>query len=108
MIKIIAKHGDDLRQDMLTIQMLTIMDKVGSNKRTNSKAWYILQLWQENGLDLHLIPYGIIATGHENGVIEVVQNAETVAKVLKASYLMMPLLRITTDTDRVWRCPFII
>ena len=32
MIKIIAKHGDDLRQDMLTIQMLTIMDKVGSNK----------------------------------------------------------------------------
>ena len=32
MIKIIAKHGDDLRQDMLAIQMLTIMDKVGSNK----------------------------------------------------------------------------
>ena len=33
MIKIIAKHGDDLRQDMLTIQMLTIMDKVGFNKK---------------------------------------------------------------------------
>ena len=32
MIKIIAKHGDDLRQDMLTIQMLSIMDKVSSNK----------------------------------------------------------------------------
>ena len=39
MIKIIAKHGDDLRQDMLTIQMLTIMDKVGYNKRITSKAW---------------------------------------------------------------------
>ena len=32
-------------------------------------------------MDLHLIPYGIIATGHEKGVIEVVQNAKTVAKV---------------------------
>lgn len=32
MIKIIAKYGDDLRQDMLTIQMLTIMDKVHFNK----------------------------------------------------------------------------
>jgi len=30
-IKLIAKHGDDLRQDMLTIQMLTIMDKVSFN-----------------------------------------------------------------------------
>ena len=37
MIKIIAKHGDDLRQDMLTIQMLTIMDKVGSNKNSESE-----------------------------------------------------------------------
>ena len=32
-------------------------------------------------MDLHLIPYGIIATGHEKGIIEVVQNAKTVAKV---------------------------
>ena len=34
-IKLIAKHGDDLRQDMLTIQMLTIMDKVGFNRVFN-------------------------------------------------------------------------
>ena len=27
-IKIIAKHGDDLRQDMLTLQMLELMNTV--------------------------------------------------------------------------------
>jgi len=47
-------------------------------------------LWQENGLDLKLIPYGIIATGHEKGVIEVVQNAKTVAKVPKLCHPMIP------------------
>ena len=31
---------------------------------------------------MRLIPYGTIATGYEKGVIEVVQNAETVAKVI--------------------------
>ena len=38
MIKIIAKHGDDLRQDMLTIQMLSIMDKVGSNNESEVRC----------------------------------------------------------------------
>ena len=64
-IKVIAKHGDDLRQDMLTLQMLTVMDS----------------MWQAHGLDLHIIPYGCIATGNSMGMIEVVQDAETVAKV---------------------------
>ena len=64
-IKVIAKHGDDLRQDMLTLQMLTVMDS----------------MWQAHGLDLHIIPYGCIATGKSMGMIEVVQDAETVAKV---------------------------
>ena len=41
----------------------------------------LLQIWQEDGLDLCLIPYGCVATGPNSGVIEVVKNARTVADV---------------------------
>ncbi len=40
-----------------------------------------IQLWEEDGLDLALIPYGCIATGPDSGFIEVVKNARTIAEV---------------------------
>ena len=36
-----------MTQDMVTLQMLQIME----------------DLWQENGLDLYLLPYGCVSTG---------------------------------------------
>ncbi|XP_066998274.1 phosphatidylinositol 4,5-bisphosphate 3-kinase catalytic subunit delta isoform [Anabrus simplex] len=66
-IYIIFKNGDDLRQDMLTLQMLRIMDK----------------LWKNEGLDLRMNPYGCISTEHRVGLIEVVLNAETIANIQK-------------------------
>lgn len=66
-IYLILKHGDDLRQDMLTLQMLRIMDK----------------LWKNEGLDLRMNPYGCISTEHRVGMIEVVLNAETIANIQK-------------------------
>ena len=39
------------------------------------------QLWEEQGLDLELIPYGCMATGPQTGFIEVVKNAKTIAEV---------------------------
>ena len=42
---------------------------------------FILQLWEEEGLELHLIPYGCIATGPNGGFIEVVKNSKTIADV---------------------------
>ena len=43
--------------------------------------WCRDQLWEEEGLDLALIPYGCIATGPNTGFIEVVKNARTIAEV---------------------------
>ena len=42
---------------------------------------FLLQLWEQEGLDLALIPYGCIATGPDTGFIEVVKNARTIAEV---------------------------
>jgi phosphatidylinositol-4,5-bisphosphate 3-kinase len=52
--------GDDLRQDMLTLQMLRIMDK----------------MWKNEGYDLCVTPYGCIATGADTGFIEVLARAQ--------------------------------
>lgn len=45
------KHGDDMRQDMLTLQLLKAMDEI----------------WQSKGLDLQLKPYSVVATGIGSG-----------------------------------------
>ncbi|EMP33306.1 Phosphatidylinositol-4,5-bisphosphate 3-kinase catalytic subunit beta isoform [Chelonia mydas] len=62
---IIFKNGDDLRQDMLTLQILRLMDL----------------LWKEAGLDLRMLPYGCLATGDHSGLIEAVSASETIADI---------------------------
>ena len=47
----IFKHGDDLRQDQLILQIITLMDK----------------LLQEENLDLKLTPYKVLATSSKHG-----------------------------------------
>ncbi|XP_078522239.1 phosphatidylinositol 4,5-bisphosphate 3-kinase catalytic subunit beta isoform isoform X2 [Lissotriton helveticus] len=64
-VGIIFKNGDDLRQDMLTLQLLRLMD----------------MLWKEAGLDLRIVPYGCLATGDRSGLIEVVSASETIADI---------------------------
>lgn len=62
---VIFKAGDDLRQDLLTLQLFTVMDGI----------------WRRQGLDLKLIPYGCVATGDEIGMIEVVLDSNTTANI---------------------------
>ncbi|XP_030764150.1 phosphatidylinositol 4,5-bisphosphate 3-kinase catalytic subunit delta isoform-like [Sitophilus oryzae] len=90
-IYIIFKNGDDLRQDMLTLQMIKIMDK----------------LWRSEGLDLRMNPYNCISLEHRVGMIEVVLNAETIANIQKeksftptASFKKGPILSWLKDYNR--------
>ncbi|KAJ8612387.1 hypothetical protein CTAYLR_007947 [Chrysophaeum taylorii] len=62
---IIYKHGDDLRQDQLTLQLVRLMD----------------DLWRRQGLDLQMWPYRCVASGDACGVIEVVREASTTADI---------------------------
>lgn len=66
-INIIFKNGDDLRQDMLTLQMLRIMDRI----------------WKSNGYDFRLNTYSCISMEQRLGMIEVVLDAETIANIQK-------------------------
>uniref|UniRef100_A0A803TGZ9 phosphatidylinositol-4,5-bisphosphate 3-kinase n=1 Tax=Anolis carolinensis TaxID=28377 RepID=A0A803TGZ9_ANOCA len=64
-VGVIFKNGDDLRQDMLTLQMIQLMDI----------------LWKKEGLDLRMTPYGCLSTGDKTGLIEVVMDSDTIANI---------------------------
>ncbi|OON15239.1 phosphoinositide 3-kinase family, accessory domain protein, partial [Opisthorchis viverrini] len=63
--QLIFKHGDDLRQDILTLQLLRVMDRI----------------WKNEGMDMCLVPYGCLATGPETGLIQAVRDAKTVMAI---------------------------
>jgi len=67
-VLIIFKNGDDLRQDMLTLLSLRLMDNV----------------WKKAGLDYGIIPYKCLSTGHMVGLIEVVTESETLGRIQAA------------------------
>jgi hypothetical protein len=66
LVHVIVKRGDDLRQDALTCQALSEMER----------------MWRCNGLrDILLTPYRVVSTGYMTGMIEAVVGAETVASL---------------------------
>ncbi|KAJ6418321.1 hypothetical protein OIU84_001659 [Salix udensis] len=60
------RRGDDLRQDQLVVQMVSLMDR-------------LLKL--EN-LDLHLTPYKVLATGQDEGMLEFIPS-RSLAQILQ-------------------------
>eukprot|EP01112_Ceratiomyxa_fruticulosa_P019366 TRINITY_DN6326_c0_g1_i1.p1 TRINITY_DN6326_c0_g1~~TRINITY_DN6326_c0_g1_i1.p1 ORF type:complete len:834 (-),score=158.90 TRINITY_DN6326_c0_g1_i1:116-2617(-) len=64
---VMFKTGDDLRQDQLIIQLISLMDR----------------LLKKENLDLKLTPYKVIATAEEDGMVELVTPSEPLASVLR-------------------------
>ncbi|EDV39394.1 uncharacterized protein Dana_GF24513, isoform E [Drosophila ananassae] len=61
----IFKCGDDLQQDQLTIQLIRIMNK----------------MWLAERLDLKMVTFNCVPTGYKSGMIELVNEAETLRKI---------------------------
>ncbi|KAG9463955.1 hypothetical protein GDO78_020733, partial [Eleutherodactylus coqui] len=59
------KVGEDLRQDMLALQMIKIMDK----------------LWLQDGLDMRMVLFKCLSTGTDRGLVELVLSSETLRKI---------------------------
>ena len=59
------KCGDDLRMDMVTLQLFKAMQS----------------LWFDNGLKLKMSLYKVLCTGYEQGMLEMVTNYETLANI---------------------------
>ena len=59
------KCGDDLRMDMVTLQLFKAMQTV----------------WFENGLNVKMSLYKVLCTGNQEGMLEMVTNAETLANI---------------------------
>jgi phosphatidylinositol 3-kinase len=62
------KTGDDLRQDQLVIQFISLFDG----------------LFKSYGLDLKLSPYKVLATSLDDGFIEFVADSQTLSSILTA------------------------
>ncbi|KAH3663922.1 hypothetical protein WICMUC_005861 [Wickerhamomyces mucosus] len=77
------KVGDDLRQDQLVIQIISLMNRL---------------LLNEN-VDLKLTPYKIIATGPTEGAIQFVPNS-TLASVLSEYHGILPFLKHYYPDDK--------
>ena len=64
---VLFKAADDLRQDMLALQTIKLMDK----------------LWEDDGLDMRLTLYKCVALGPAVGMIELVPECTTIADIQK-------------------------
>ncbi|KAJ8396685.1 hypothetical protein AAFF_G00015230 [Aldrovandia affinis] len=64
-INVMFKVGEDLRQDMLALQMIRIMDRI----------------WLQEGLDLRIVNFKCISTGKDRGMVELVPSSDTLRKI---------------------------
>lgn len=64
-INVIFKSGDDLRQDMLTLQMIRVMNNI----------------WIQEGLDMRMVLFKCFSTGRGRGMVEMIPQADTLRRI---------------------------
>ncbi|CAI2345544.1 unnamed protein product [Caenorhabditis sp. 36 PRJEB53466] len=75
--EMIFKNGDDLRQDMLVLQVLEVMDNI----------------WKAANIDCCLSPYAVLPMGEMIGIIEVVPNCRTIFEIQCGSGIVNTAVR---------------
>lgn len=70
------KLGDDLRQDQLILQIITLMD----------------QILQQENLDLRLTPYRVLATSSRHGFVQFV-DSQPISDILRADHTIQNYFR---------------
>lgn len=80
---VIFKVGDDLRQDQLVIQIVSLMDR----------------LLQKENLDLKLTPYRIIATGATAGAVQFIPSISLSAATAKYRGSILAYLKANNPDD---------
>ena len=73
---VIFKDGDDMRQDQLVIQLITLMD----------------QLLRKENLDLKLSPYDVLATGPMQGMAQFIPS-KTISAIVREHGSLLNYLR---------------
>ena len=87
-ISLLYKEGDDLRQDMLTLQTIGIMDR----------------LWKNHGMDLKMKPYLCMSTEKSVGLIEGVRNAKTIANIQRDKGMLAATCSFRKGSLFEWLC----
>ncbi|CAG9329930.1 PI4KB_9 [Blepharisma stoltei] len=68
MLKVIVKVGDDLLQEQIAMQLV----------------YKFQEIFKEDGLNLWLRPYEILATGHNSGLVECIPDAQSLDSIKKS------------------------
>ncbi|KAI8457536.1 kinase-like domain-containing protein [Phakopsora pachyrhizi] len=80
---ILAKNGDDLRQDQLVIQLINLMDR----------------LLKKENLDLRLTPYKVLATSKEDGLVQLIGSKSLGEVLSEYGGGILEYLRIENSTS---------